>query len=246
MSTRRILLAVFACFVAAGCQVRTVVSVDVAEDGSGTVEVAVGLDDEALGQVPDLDDNGSVDGADLTQLVRVEDLTATGWEVAEPEADGGMTWFRISKPFGTPDEANEILAELTGPEGALRDFELTRSTGFGRDSFELTGTIDLSGGLEAFGDEGLAAALDGEPLGEDAATIEQRLGQPLAEMFTFELDVEFPSGGGASLTPQLGDEPVQVSEEWSTVNTPVFLLVGLAVVAAVAIPVVLVVRRLRS
>lgn len=242
---RRIALVVVACLMAVGCQVRTVVTVDVAEDGSGTVEVAVGLDDEAVGQIPDLDDNGSTDQTDLTQLVRVEDLTAAGWEVAEAEVEDGTTWFRISKPFGTPAEANEILAELTGPEGPLRDFELTRSTGFGRDGFELTGTVDLSGGLEAFGDEGLAAALDGEPLGEDAAAIEQRLGRPLAEMFTFEMDVNMP-GASDSFSPALGEGPVQIAAESTTTDTGVFALVGVALLCALAIPVVLVVRRIRS
>jgi hypothetical protein len=235
---------VLVCLAAAGCQVQTVVTVDVADDGSGTVEVAVGLDEEAMGQVPDLDANGTTDAADLTRLVRVEDLTATGWEVGEPETDGGTTWFRIHKPFGTPEEANAILAELTGPDGALQDFELSRSTGFGRDGFELTGTVDLSGGLEAFGDEGLAGTLDGEPLGEDTAAIEQRLGHPLAEMFSFELDVRLP-GGGSTWTPQLGEGPVEIAAEGITYNWPVFLLVGVAAGCVVAIPVVLLVRRRR-
>jgi hypothetical protein len=235
---------VLACLAFAGCQVRTVVTVDVEDDGSGTVEVAVGLDEEALGRVPDLDDNGATDQADLTQLVRVEDLTATGWEVSEPETEDGTTWFRIHKPFGTPEECNQILAELTGPEGALRDFDLSRSSGFGRDSFELTGTVDLSAGLEAFGDEGLAAALDGEPLGEDAAAIEQRLGAPLTEMVTFELDVTLP-GAESSWTPQLGEGPVEVAADSTTTNMPVFLLAGVALLCILAIPVFLLVRFLR-
>ena len=144
---------------AAGCQVQTTLTVHMDDDGSGTVEVAVGLDDEALGQLPDLDSSGVGDPADLTKLVRADDLKATGWELAEPEVEGDVTWLRATKPFGTPAEAAQILTELTGPDGGLRDFRLERSRSFGSTSYEFAGTADLSGGLEAFGDSGLAAEI---------------------------------------------------------------------------------------
>ena len=74
----------------AGCRVRTQLAVDVEEDGSGMVTVAVGLDADAVDRVPALD-----------QELRLDDLEAAGWEVTGPSAeDDGLTWFRATK--GSP------------------------------------------------------------------------------------------------------------------------------------------------
>jgi hypothetical protein len=233
---------------ATACQVRTTVTVDVADDGSGTVEVAVGLDADALGRLPDLDGDGVSGAADLAALVRDDDLVADGWTVAEPGAEpdaDGTTWLRVTRAFGTPEEADQILAELTGPAGALRDLHLTRSESFGRTQFELMGTADLSGGLEAFGDEGLAAALDGEPLGEDAAAIEARFGQPLADMFTFEVTARL-AGDETTWSAPLGGEPVALSADTTVVDWPVLILAAVAALSLVALVVVLAVRAVRT
>ncbi len=234
---------------ATACQVRTTVTVDVADDGSGTVEVAVGLDADALGRLPDLDGDGTSGSADLAALVRDDDLAAAGWTVAEPEDDAdGTTWLRVTHPFGTPEEADQILAGLTGPAGALRDLHLSRAEPFGRTQLGFAGTADLSGGIEAFGDEGLAAALDGEPLGEDAAAIEARLGQPLAEMLTFEVTSRL-AGDETTWSPRLGDAPVDMRAETTRYDWPVLALAlvsALSLVALVGVLAVLAVRSRRS
>lgn len=231
--------------VAAACQVRTTVTVDVAEDGSGTVEVAVALDEAAVGQLPDLDGDGTGGPGDLVALVRDDDLVAAGWQVDEPEAADGQLSLRVSRPFGTTEEADVILAGLTGPDGPLRDLHVTRSESFGRTTYGFTGTADLSGGLEAFGDAGLAEALDGEPLGEDAAAIEARVGRPLADVFAFEVTAVLPAGGD-TWTPRLGDGPVAMEAESTAYDWPVLALAALAVVCLVALVVVLAVRGVRS
>jgi hypothetical protein len=231
---------------AAACQVQTVVTVDVDQDGSGTVEVAVGLDEEALAEVPDLDDSGSGDAPDLAQLVRVDDLTASGWAVSEPSTGSdGFTWVRATKPFGTPEQGERVLAELTGESGILRDLQVTRSSSFGSDRYRFTGTADLGGGLEAFGDQGLATALDGEPLGEDVAVMEERLGRPLAEMLSLELDVRLPGAEATSWTPELGGDPVEMSTASTLYHWPVLALSAIAVLCLVALAAVLVRRSLR-
>jgi hypothetical protein len=230
------------------CEVRTRVQVTVEEDGSGVVEVAVGLDREALARVPDLDDDGTSDVTDLVALVRTDDLEAAGWRVQEPrEAGSGTTWIRVSKPFATPSEANAVLAEVSGPSGPLRDLRLSRSTGFASTKLSFSGTADLSGGLEAFGDSGLSQALDGEPLGEDASQIEQRIGEPLADAFRVDVVVDLPgglsantddrAGGAARWSPRLGSSAEDLSATWSVRHWPVLLLTvlaGLCIVAGVA------------
>ncbi|MBN2622065.1 MAG: hypothetical protein JXA83_01795 [Acidimicrobiales bacterium] len=247
--SRRLLIAPLSLFlvvVLAACNVRTAVTVDVADDGSGTVEVALGLDADAVGRLPDLDDDGASGPADLAALVRADDLVAAGWSVDAPEADAdGTTWLRVSRPFGTPAEAEQILAGVAGPDGALRDLRLTRTESFGRTQYEFTGTADLSGGLEAFGDEGLAAALDGEPLGEDAAAIELRAGEPLADVFTFEVVARLP-GESTTWAPRLGDGPVEMSSSSTVIDWPVVALAVLAAASAAAVVVVLALRTGRS
>ncbi|HEX6420446.1 MAG TPA: hypothetical protein VFZ77_18240 [Acidimicrobiales bacterium] len=241
---RRIRLALvvaLAVTAAAACQVRTTVVVEVADDGSGTVEVGVGLDDAAVGRLPDLDGDGASGAADLAALVRVDDLAAAGWTVAEPAADGGgTTWLRVTRAFGTPAEATEILAGLTGSDGPLRDLRVTRSASFGRVEYTFEGTADLRGGLEAFGDEGLAAALEGEPLGEDAAAIEARAGRPLAEVFTLQVTSRL-AGEETTWAPALGEGPVGLRAANTAYDWPVLVLAGVAALAAVA-AVALVVR----
>jgi hypothetical protein len=233
---------------ATACQVRTTVSVDVEEDGSGAVEVAVGLDAEAVERLPDLDGDGESGFGDLAALVRTDDLADAGWDVSEPSTSAdGWTWTRATKRFGTPEEAERVLGEITGPDGVLRDLRVERDEGFGRTSYSFQGTADLSGGLEAFGDEGLAAALDGEPLGLDAAAIEQELGRPLAEMFTLEVAADLPGDGAPPRTwrPVLGGEPVEMAAGGTVRDWPVIGFAVAAVACAVALGVVLALRARR-
>lgn len=224
------------------CQVRTAVTVNVEEDGSGEVAVVVTLDPEAVERLPDLDGDGAAGPVDLAALVRDDDLVAAGWTVAEPEArDDGTVHLEATRSFGTPAEADRVLAGLTGPSGALSGLHLTRTESFGRTRYTFHGTADLSGGLEAFGDEGLAAALEGEPLGEDAAALEERLGTPLAEAFTLEVTAALP-GEETTWSPRLGGDPVDMQAGSTVVDWPVVVLALLAALSLGALVVVLVVR----
>ncbi|MFP3901706.1 MAG: hypothetical protein ACLFXM_12695, partial [Acidimicrobiia bacterium] len=69
---------------AAGCQVRTEVVVSAAEDGSGSVDVVVDLDADAVERVPDADRDGERTADDVAALVRVDDLESAGWRVRPP------------------------------------------------------------------------------------------------------------------------------------------------------------------
>ncbi|MGH9191805.1 MAG: VOC family protein [Acidimicrobiales bacterium] len=244
------LLAALVALVATACQVRTTVAVDVTEDGSGTVEVAVGLDADAVGRLPDLDDDGRSTVADVARLVRTDDLAAAGWEVSEPAAgpaaDDGFVWIRATKPFGTPEEAGRVLGEITGADGPLRDLRVDRNEGFGGTRYTFEGTADLSGGLEAFGDDGLAAALEGEVLGEDAAAIEEELGQPLAEMFSLEISADLPGDSTATAwAPALGGQPVEMAATGTVRDWWVLALAAVAVASGVGLVVLLLVRVLQ-
>jgi len=232
----RLLLAVVAVALGAGCQVRTELVIDVQDDGSGTVEVAVSLDPDAMSRVPGLADE-----------LRLDDLTATGWEITGPAVeDDGYTWIRASKGFASPEQAAVILAELTGPDGPISGFAVTRDRSFARTEYGLTGVVDLTGGLEAFADEQLAVALGGVPLGESVAEIEARIGVPIDEAFTFRVaarlpgelqDTDAPAREGTAVVwePRFSDAGASsLSATSELVRTRTLSLGALALVAAVA------------
>jgi len=133
-------------------------------DGSGVVRAAVGLDDEALGEL----------GDPITEL-RLDDLREAGWTVAAPaEESDGLTWVRLSKPFAHFEQAGRVAAELSGPAGPFRDFRLERRRGLLRTTTELTGVVDLTAGLAGLYDQGLQDALgDAAPALDPAALAER-------------------------------------------------------------------------
>lgn len=229
----------------AACQVDTLVTVTMEDDGSGSVEVAVGLDDDAMARVPNPNGNGEGAEANLVELVRTADLEAAGWELAGPDQSDGVTWLRLIKPFGTPEEATEILSELAQGE-VLSGMEVSRSTSFGTDRYEISGTADLSGGLEALADEGLAQVLDGQPLGESPEAMEARFGQPVEDMFELVVRADLPGDGGDEWVLELGEAPVDLESSSTVYNLPVFVLAGVALLCALGLGGFFVLRTLRS
>lgn len=236
---------ILAVVVAAGCQVTTTVTVQMEEDGSGQVEARLGLDGDALSHVPDLDGTGAGSDTNLRALIRTDDMEAAGWEVAGPQAEGDTTWLTAVKRFGTPEEGTTVLAELTGPNGALGDLELSRQTSFGTNELAFRGTADLSGGLEGFSDEGVAELLDGQLLGEGPEDIEQRYGQPLEEMYHLDVRVLLPDDAESSWAPELGGEPVAMEAATTQYNVAAFVLAAMAALCLVALVGILLVRLIR-
>jgi hypothetical protein len=216
-----------------GCQVDLTVGIRVDEDGSGTVTVAAGLDDDALARA------GNLEGQ-----LRVEDLRAAGWAVTAPAREDEITWVRASKDFSSPGQAAEVLAEVTGPDGAFRDFEVRVDDGtFGSD-YSVTGTVDLTDGPIAFGDAELAAVLGGDPFGGTLQAIEREEGRPVAEMVQFGVVVELPDDSSSrtfSFTSSFGEEqPTEIAASTSRRNGwATFAIWGLVALVGVIVLVVL-------
>lgn len=170
-------LAVVALLVLAGCRMEVSVEVETAATGGGRVRATVRLDGEAVEQVPD-----------LAEQLRVDDLEAAGWVVEGPTpgADGSVT-VEASKAFSSPAGAARALEELGGPSGPFRDLRLTQDRGFWRTRSTLSGTVDLSAGLGAFGDENLAERVGNSTLGLDPASLERELGRPLGDVVALEV-----------------------------------------------------------
>ncbi len=224
---RRIAVVVAMLWVSA-CQVATEVTVTVAEDGSGTVDVEVGLDDEALGRV-----------GEPEQLFATADLVESGWIVSAPTLDDdGFTRVRASRDFASTAEAEQLLAQVDGAVGVFDEISLVRSDSFTTTTFTFDGVVDLSGGLAVFSDPELAASLDGEPLGESVEAIEERFGAPLPELFSMVIAVDLPGeqadGTVSRWVPTLGGDPVVMEATSEITDRTPLVWVGIAVASVVA------------
>lgn len=237
----RVVLAVAALFLLAGCRVGVSVEVETDAGGGGRVRATVVLDEEAAAQVPD-----------LAGQLRVADLGPSGWTVEGPTpAPGGGVTVVATKPFATSAGATRALQELGGGFGGLR---LRVDRGFWRTSSELTGAVDLSSGLASFGDEELAALVASPTLGLDPGALERDLGRPLGEVLTVELvgdlagevDADAPrsrSGSPVWAVPLGSSVAVRAAaSQWNVVR---LALAGVSLLAGASLLVVLVRRSRR-
>ena len=162
----------------------------------------------------------------------------------------GTDWDALGRTMprgriGTPEEANQILAQLTGPNGALRNLHVSRRDPFGRTQFGFSGVADLSKGLDSFGDAGLAAALDGKPLGDDQAAIEKRTGQKLADSFHLDITAKLP-GDTRTWSPRLGDPPLRMESDGTVYHWGPLILLFVAAGCVLAFALVMVRRALKT
>lgn len=164
------------------------VGVDVAGDGSGRVLVGIELDPEASRRITELADQ-----------LRVEDLKAAGWAVDGPQRrSDGSTTIRASKPFTSPEEADEVFTDISGADGPFRGFGVEERTSFLATTYTFGGEVDLTAGLEGFGDEDLRRRLAGSGVGLGTAELEQLAGTSVGDAFDFTVRADLPGSVTAS------------------------------------------------
>jgi len=207
--------------VCSACQVTIATEVDARADGSGVIRAGVGLDREALAQVPD-----------LAGQLQVDDLRRAGWRVVGPQRErDGLTWIRASHPFASPAGAHRAVAQLTGPGGPFRGFALTHGGSRFRSRVRFTGTVDLGTGLAGFADAELERRLGAANPGVDAATLKRRFGVDLERLLKVRVTARLP-GRVRTWRPRVGAPPVRLDA--SSVSWDVRAL-GLTGVGAVAL-----------
>ncbi len=173
------------------------VSIDVDEDDSGAVRVAVALDEQARRRV-----------GDLSGQLMVEDLEAAGWTLEPPtDRPDGETVVTAEKPFAASAELGPIMEELAGAGGPFRNFTLERQTGALTTTYTLEGEVDLSAGVEGFGDDDLRQRLQGSGFGLDRQSLERETGTPLEQLFDVRVTADLP-GGGAEWQAPVGEVTV--------------------------------------
>ena len=220
----------------AGCRVQLTTTVDIDFDGTGTVTQGIGFDSAALARV-----------GDPARALRADDLVQAGWVIEPVVTEGDLTWIRIGHEFDTPEQANDLFAQLSSPDGPFRDFEVIRTTGPLSDSVRFSGLLDTTAGLSVFGDKALADAFGGDASGGLLARIEKEEGRPAAEMV--DLDLSVTTGGvSRTWTASFGEPSVQhlkVSDSrWKILDLlGRILLVVLVVLSAAVIALRIRVRR---
>lgn len=222
-----------------GCKMTIQVNTVMSRNGSGTFRVVFAIDKE----LADLARQSAPPGQDpfqqLTDLPA--ELNRSGWTLKQTTPDGGLR-IEIERPFASPGELNDALAELearTGQGGPtpsfFKDFRVTHSSGFFRNSSGISGTIDLS-----------AEGLLGSSGIENGQALEQIVSQGASEFFEFTVRADLPgkvstsegeptvSGGTVTWSPKFGQtlnfgaaargyNPVGLS----AVGVPVLLLIAL-------------------
>jgi hypothetical protein len=178
------LVALVVVLLCSACRLDVDVRVTMAADGTGTVTVTATADADLVAKHP-----GAL--ADL----RLEDIKAAGWAVDGPakQADGALR-LTLTKPFTDPAGADRALAELNGPGGPLRDLHVARTAEFAQVTSTVQGQLKLDGGLAAFADADLVAALGGATPLQDVVTTP--LDQALGVTFTAALPGTASSADG--------------------------------------------------
>ncbi len=246
----RLVALVLLALVAAACRTTVTVAVDVDPDGAGTVTVTVVLDREAAAQLGD------------PKGVALDDLRTAGWRVEDPVAtgDGGVR-FRVARPFASPDQLADVLAEVGGADGVFRGTRLAVDDGTASTSYSFRSGVHLTGDPAQFGDEDLTKVLGGLPLGRTPQEL-QVMGAAAPGAGTLVVSVDLPGGSPDSngtvrdgragwRYPLTGGSPtdavIRSSAEDADAGTVALLAGGAALlVAAVVVAVVGLVRTRRG
>jgi hypothetical protein len=198
------------------------VNVDVSAGGSGSVSVTLDLDRAA---------------ADAAGQLQLSDLEQAGWRVAgpRPTPGGGLT-VTASKPFQSPAEAEQIIAEISGSNGPFHDVHISRRQSLlgNRTTITARGTVDLRCGVQCFSDPALQ-----QQLGAAGG----RLSLPADAGVVFRLTFHVP-GKSASWQGGLGGHGTLAAtgRTWNTGR----LIAGVALLALIVMSGVLLARRGRS
>ena len=219
---RRLLVVVVAGVLLAGCKVDTTLTIDVHEDGSGSVRVRVALDAEAV-------QNAQAGGGMLEDRVRLGDLQAAGWTVTPwRRAPDGSATVSLRKNFGNAGDLAGVVAELSGKNGPLPRVALERNRGFLSTEYKITGDADLSRLTAGIADDPeVLAQLTGQRV--DLAQIDQRLAQQINDAFRLRIRFVFPGGDVTEVQPEPA-EKVSLATSTSQFDTTRALLLGGGVV----------------
>lgn len=164
--------------VVASCQATAAVDLEIQPNGQGTLSVVVTADQDMVAAAPG-----------LAESLSLSDAQAAGWQVSPVEPDvQGRLQVRLWHDFDTPEEANLLLGQLSGPEGPFRGMKVVRDRDGGRSTWTLTGELVLDNGLSSLADAGLIQLAQAAPFQQDLAAS----GLTLDQVFLVTFRVTMP------------------------------------------------------
>jgi len=186
-----------------GCQVVLTTTINVSDNGSGSITVAAVADAETVRIAPELVD-----------AINVDDLRAAGWvvDIQNPSADGGISVV-AKRDFANTDEATFFLTQLSGKSGPIRDTQLSRTGGTNDATYAFTANSGLPNGLSGFADEEALAVLGSIPFDAYLA----RSGRSLSDALKVSVQVTTPGRimeTNGEVIPQSNDDRISTST-WS-------------------------------
>ncbi len=196
---RRLLALVVVALALTACKVDTTVDVAVKPDGTGLITLTAVADADVVAQAPGLADD-----------LRFDDAVAAGWVLTPPAAtDAGGLKVVLTHGFATVEEATALLQSMNGTRGPLHDVRLSRIVTADDITTSLAGTLRVDGGIDAFADPDLLAAIGGSPYADNIAATGLRPTDVVT--FTFAADLPGKSATSAtsstSATGTVGDLP---------------------------------------
>ena len=205
-------------FLIAACKVESSVSVNVEDDGTGSVEVSVGLDNEASRLI-----------GDIEKQLRTEDLVSSGWKVSLSEGQEEKTKIVVSasKNFTNVDSLVSVLEEIAGPT-VFSEISLVSEKSFAKKLWIIEGKINLSDGLALFSDPALDEVLGGKFFGRNLEDLSFLSGCDAicdpADSFLMNFSVSLPGDdtelNNAVWTVPLGDPTSTPFSSSSTIDYP--------------------------
>jgi len=179
IATTLVLVLVLAGLCLTGCQASIQVAVNANLSGAGSITVTATLDREAAAYASD---------------VAFSDLVKAGWSVTGPQAAAnGAVTFVAARSFSNPSQAKTLIAQLSGAGGPFRGLSLVSHRSLFKSSTTLKGSVDLTCGLDCFGDPQLQKTLGGSAnLGIDPAALKNDAGVDLDSLVTFQLVARLP------------------------------------------------------
>src|SRR5690349_4517353 len=118
---RWLLLVLCGALLCAGCRVDATTTIRLDRNGGGAVAVRIVLDPQAVQLV----ERG---GGTLENRIVLSDVHRAGWTVTRwTHASNGAASITISHPFRNGDELAQVLTELTGKNGIVRDVHVTHT-----------------------------------------------------------------------------------------------------------------------
>ncbi len=195
---RRLLALVVVALALTACKVDATVDVAVKADGTGVITLTAVADADVVAQAPG-----------LAEDLRFDDAIAAGWVLTPPAAtDTGGLQVVLTHEFATVEEATALLQSINGAGGPLHDVVLTRAVTADDITTSLAGTLRVEGGIDAFADPDLLAAIGGSPYADNIAAT----GLRPTDVVTFTFNADLP---GESTTPATGTAGGNQTLTWS-------------------------------